>query len=72
MAYWSGVCKGLSQPCADTKAIAQVGAISANADENIGGIVKVCAATEVEMKEKKTRVEDALPVGTRNDRYVKR
>ncbi len=31
--------KELSQPCADTKAIAQVGAISANADENIGGII---------------------------------
>ena len=31
--------KGLSQPCADTKAIAQVGTISANADENIGGII---------------------------------
>ncbi len=31
--------KGLSQPCADTKAISQVGAISANADENIGGII---------------------------------
>ena len=31
--------KGLSKPCADTKAIAQVGTISANADENIGGII---------------------------------
>ena len=31
--------KGLSQPCADTKAIAQVGTISANADENIGNII---------------------------------
>jgi chaperonin GroEL len=31
--------KGLSQPCADTKAIAQVGTISANSDENIGGII---------------------------------
>jgi len=31
--------KGLSQPCNDTKAISQVGAISANADENIGGII---------------------------------
>ncbi len=31
--------KGLSQPCSDTKAISQVGAISANADENIGGII---------------------------------
>ena len=31
--------KGLSQPCADTKAIAQVGTISANADEKIGGII---------------------------------
>jgi len=31
--------KGLSQPCADTKAISQVGTISANADENIGGII---------------------------------
>jgi chaperonin GroEL len=31
--------KGLSQPCADTTAIAQVGTISANADENIGNII---------------------------------
>jgi len=31
--------KGLSKPCADTKAIAQVGTISANSDENIGGII---------------------------------
>ena len=31
--------KGSSQPCADTKAIAQVGTISANADENIGNII---------------------------------
>jgi chaperonin GroEL len=31
--------KGLSQPCADTKAIAQVGTISANADANIGNII---------------------------------
>ncbi len=31
--------KGLSQPCADTKAIAQVGTISANSDENIGAII---------------------------------
>ncbi len=29
----------LSQPCADTKAIAQVGTISANSDENIGTII---------------------------------
>ncbi len=29
----------LSKPCADTKAIAQVGTISANADENIGNII---------------------------------
>ena len=31
--------KDLSQPCADTKAIAQVGTISANSDENIGNII---------------------------------
>jgi chaperonin GroEL len=31
--------KGLSQPCADTMAISQVGTISANSDENIGGII---------------------------------
>jgi len=31
--------KTLSQPCADTKAIAQVGTISANSDENIGNII---------------------------------
>ncbi len=31
--------KELSQPCADTKAIAQVGTISANSDESIGGII---------------------------------
>jgi chaperonin GroEL len=31
--------KGLSQPCADTKAIAQVGTISANSDEAIGNII---------------------------------
>jgi chaperonin GroEL len=31
--------KGLSKPCADTKAIAQVGTISANSDENIGNII---------------------------------
>ncbi len=31
--------KGLSEPCADTKAIAQVGTISANSDENIGAII---------------------------------
>jgi chaperonin GroEL len=31
--------KELSQPCADTKAIAQVGTISANSDENIGNII---------------------------------
>ena len=29
----------MSKPCADTKAIAQVGTISANADENIGNII---------------------------------
>ncbi len=31
--------KGLSKPCADSKAIAQVGTISANSDENIGNII---------------------------------
>jgi len=31
--------KDLSKPCSDTKAIAQVGTISANADENIGSII---------------------------------
>ncbi|HHJ17741.1 MAG TPA: molecular chaperone GroEL, partial [Gammaproteobacteria bacterium] len=31
--------KKLSQPCADTRAIAQVGTISANSDENIGQII---------------------------------
>ena len=31
--------KDLSQPCADTKAIAQVGTISANSDETIGDII---------------------------------
>ncbi|HFD80535.1 MAG TPA: chaperonin GroEL [Gammaproteobacteria bacterium] len=31
--------KGLSKPCADAKAIAQVGTISANSDENIGNII---------------------------------
>jgi chaperonin GroEL len=31
--------KGLSRPCEDDKAIAQVGTISANADESIGGII---------------------------------
>jgi chaperonin GroEL len=31
--------KGLSSPCTDTKAIAQVGSISANADEAIGKII---------------------------------
>ena len=31
--------KDLSRPCEDDKAIAQVGTISANADENIGGII---------------------------------
>jgi chaperonin GroEL len=31
--------KKLSQPCADTKAIAQVGTISANSDEEIGKII---------------------------------
>ncbi len=31
--------KKLSEPCADTKAIAQVGTISANSDENIGAII---------------------------------
>jgi chaperonin GroEL len=31
--------KEMSQPCADTKAIAQVGTISANSDENIGHII---------------------------------
>ena len=31
--------KELSQPCADTKAIAQVGTISANSDEEIGKII---------------------------------
>ena len=30
---------GMSKPCADTKAIAQVGTISANADNNIGDII---------------------------------
>jgi chaperonin GroEL len=30
---------GMSKPCADTKAISQVGTISANADENIGNII---------------------------------
>ena len=31
--------KDISKPCADTKAIAQVGTISANSDENIGNII---------------------------------
>ncbi|WP_455217318.1 chaperonin GroEL, partial [Kaarinaea lacus] len=31
--------KAMSQPCADDKAIAQVGTISANSDESIGGII---------------------------------
>jgi len=31
--------KELSKPCSDTKAIAQVGTISANSDENIGNII---------------------------------
>ena len=31
--------KALSQPCADTKAIAQVGTISANSDDEIGQII---------------------------------
>ena len=31
--------KGMSKPCADSEAIAQVGTISANSDENIGGII---------------------------------
>jgi chaperonin GroEL len=31
--------KGLSKPCADTKAIAQVGTISANSDSSIGDII---------------------------------
>ena len=31
--------KEMSKPCADTKAIAQVGMISANADNNIGDII---------------------------------
>jgi len=31
--------KELSQPCSDTKAISQVGTISANSDENIGEII---------------------------------
>ena len=31
--------KDMSKPCADTKAIAQVGTISANSDENIGKII---------------------------------
>jgi len=31
--------KKLSKPCTDSKAIAQVGSISANADEDIGGII---------------------------------
>lgn len=31
--------KKMSQPCADDKAIAQVGTISANSDESIGGII---------------------------------
>ena len=31
--------KKLSSPCADTKAIAQVGTISANSDSNIGDII---------------------------------
>eukprot|EP00493_Phyllostaurus_siculus_P008144 UN08240 len=31
--------KNLSQPCADTKAIAQVGTISANSDVTVGNII---------------------------------
>lgn len=31
--------KSLSKPCSDTKSIAQVGTISANADENVGKII---------------------------------
>jgi chaperonin GroEL len=31
--------KGLSKPCTDSKAIAQVGTISANSDDSIGGII---------------------------------
>jgi chaperonin GroEL len=31
--------QGLSQPCADNKAIAQVGTISANSDESVGSII---------------------------------
>ncbi|WP_438879621.1 TCP-1/cpn60 chaperonin family protein, partial [Bacillus cereus group sp. Bce015] len=31
--------KNLSAPCADTKAIAQVGTISANSDSSVGNII---------------------------------
>ncbi len=34
-----GELKKLSEPCSDTKAIAQVGTISANSDENVGEII---------------------------------
>ena len=34
-----GYLKDMSKPCADTKAISQVGTISANSDENIGNII---------------------------------
>ncbi len=48
--------KALSKPCADTKAIAQVGTISANSDDTIGNII--AEAMEKVGKEGVITVED--------------
>ena len=48
--------KGLSKPCADSKAIAQVGTISANADESIGA--RIAEAMEKVGKEGVITVEE--------------
>ncbi len=59
--------KDLAKPCADTKAIAQVGTISANSDESIGKIIaeameKVGKEGVITVEEGKSGLENELDV----------
>ena len=55
--------ENISEPCSDGKAIAQVGTISANADENVGQII--ADAMEKVGKEGVITVEDGSRPGQR-------
>ena len=60
--------KALSKPCADFKAIAQVGTISANSDNSIGDII--AEAMEKVGKEGVITVEEGSGLGKRTCRFV--